>query len=72
MTLDEFEILVSKHDLTFMYSDDPYWYHRGNQELAEIKAFGAFLPREDVVRIWNQMVDRKLAEGYRESFYWKV
>lgn len=72
MTIEEFAQLVARHDLTFMYSDDPYWYHRGSQELAEIKAFGAFLPREDVVRIWNSEVDRKLVEGARESFYWKV
>ena len=29
------------------------------------------LPREDVVRVWNEVVDRKLIAGYRENFYWR-
>lgn len=71
MTLDEFEIMVSKHDLTYMYSDDPGCYARGSIELVVIKdAASKYFNREDVVRIWNEMVDRKLLDG--TGFYWKV
>lgn len=70
MTLDEFEIMVSKHDLTYAYSDDPHWYRRGKQEREEILEAAKQFPREDVVRIWNEMVDRKLLDG--TGFYWKV
>lgn len=71
ITLDEFAQMVSQHDLTFQYSDDNYMWERGRKELADIRAFAEFLPRADVVRIWNAEVDRKMAEGYRDQFYWK-
>jgi hypothetical protein len=28
-------------------------------------------PRDDVKRIWDAQVERKMAEGYRENFYWR-
>ena len=72
MTLKEFAELVARHDLTHGYSDDNRYWERGRQELAEIKSAAANFPREEVVRIWNSEVDRKLADFAREQYYWKV
>lgn len=62
---------VAMHDLTHEYSDDPSVYRRGSRDLDEIKALAKDLPRDEVVKIWNAEVDRKLKEGFREPFYWK-
>lgn len=70
MTLDEFAKLVAKHDLTFDYSDDRGVRERGSRELSDIKECAKAFPREDVVRIWNAEVDRKLHDG--TGFYWEV
>lgn len=71
MTLDEFEVMVKRHDLTYDYSDDGSVWRSGlAQEQAIIKAAKEF-PIEDVERIWNAMVDSKLIEGARENFYWR-
>lgn len=72
MTLDEFHQLVRQHDLTHMYSDDASVYRRGSAALSEIMSAAKLFPREDAVRIWNSEVDRKMSEGFREEFYWKV
>lgn len=71
MTIEEFEKLVNNHDLTYSYSDDHrYWSAGVAQEKIIIEAAKSF-PVEDVKRIWNAAVDRKLIEGCREPFYWK-
>lgn len=70
MTLDEFHQLVRQHDLTHMYSDDASVYRRGSAALSEIMEAAKQFSREDVVRIWNSEVDRKLHDG--TGFYWKV
>lgn len=70
--LEKFKTLVKNHDLTFGYSDDGSVYRRGSESLGEIKRIASTLPREEVVRIWNEVVDSKLAVGFRETFYWKV
>lgn len=72
MTLDEFHQLVRRHDLTHMYSDDGSVYRRGSAELEAIREAAKQFPREDAVRVWNAEVDRKMTEGFREEFYWKV
>ncbi len=72
MTLDEFKTMVARHDLTHMYSDDSRYYRRGSEELSKIMEASKEFPREDVVRIWNSEVERKLADGYREGFYWEL
>ena len=71
MTLEEFEQEVSRHDLTYSYSDDHEVWRRGSSHRAKIREAAEGLPREDVERIWNAMVDRRLHEGYRDEFYWR-
>jgi len=71
MTLEEFAKLVAQHDLTYMYSDDGRCYSRGSRELYAIKQAAESFSRDEVVRIWNAEVDRKLVEDVRPEFYWR-
>lgn len=71
MTLEEFEQEVNRHDLTHGYSDDYRSYSRGAAHYDQIHKAAMDLPREDVERIWNAMVDRKLIEEVRPQFYWR-
>lgn len=71
LTLADFEAACANHDLTFEYSDDQRWWRAGIASLRNIRRASKQFPREDVERIWNAMVDRKLTEGFRENFYWK-
>lgn len=71
MTLEEFEIEVNKHDLTHEYSDDHSVWRRGNAHYGVIRAAANTLPREDVERIWNAMVDKRLTPEGRAQFYWR-
>jgi hypothetical protein len=70
--IEKFKTMVKNHDLTFSYSDDGEVYRRGSESLSKIKKIAETLPREEVVRVWNEIVDGKLAVGFRETFYWKV
>lgn len=72
MTEDEFRTMCERHDLTFEYSDDGRVWRAGQASLNEVKEAAKELPREVAVRIWNEVVDSKLAEGYRSNWYWKV
>lgn len=69
MNLEEFAQLVRQHDLTYNYSDDGSVWRRGQAAYDRIVTASKQFPREDVVRIWNAEVDRKLVDG--TSFYWK-
>ena len=69
--LELFKKMVNDHDLTFIYSDSGGAWKRGQQELDAIKAMAKGLPHDQVVSIWNSMVDRRMAPGFREQFYWK-
>jgi hypothetical protein len=69
MTLDEFAKLVARHDLTYNYSDDAGVRRLGHESYMKIKEAAEQFPREDVVRIWNSEVDRKLVDG--TGFYWE-
>lgn len=69
--LEEFERLVRRHDLTYFYSDDRASYNRGRESLARIEAVARELPRKDAVRVWNAVVDERIAEQHRAGFYWK-
>jgi hypothetical protein len=71
MTLQEFEQMVARHDLTYSYSYDGECFRRGWAREAAIQKAAAQFPREDVERIWNAQVDRKLVEGARSTFYWR-
>ena len=69
-SLEQFEKMVNGHDLTYSYSDDYRAYRNGESQWSKIKEAAKELPSEDVARIWNTMVDKTLAEGFRDSFYW--
>ena len=71
MTLEEFEQEVSRHDLTYSYSDDHSVWQRGSAHYDKIRKAAESLPREDVERIWNAKVDSYLVEGARKQFYWR-
>lgn len=71
VSIEAFTKLVRQHDITHMYSDDASVWRRGADELAVIREMAAKLPREEVVRIWNENIDRCMSEGFREGFYWK-
>ena len=68
-TEDEFREMCRAHDLTYQYSDDGGVWRRGGASYARILAAAKELPREVAVRIWNEVVDTKLAEFARASFY---
>ena len=71
MTLDEFRKLCENHDLTYSYSDDNRYYEAGRRQYSEITSAAKKLPRADVVRIWNEVVDKKLRPEGRGLFYWE-
>lgn len=69
--IETFKNLVSRHDLTFSYSDDPRSFREGENSLQAIKRLAAEIDDPAVTnKIWNDNVDRYLAEGFRERFYW--
>jgi len=68
-TLDDFQRLVACHDLTYSYSDDPYYYHKGSDSYDRIISMARKLPRSEVVKIWNDNVRNKLSFGI-SSFLW--
>lgn len=69
---EEFLRLCRRHDLTYAYSDDHRYWTRGQQTLKELKAFAKDnLSPEEATTIWNSVVDTKIAEGHRETFYAK-
>ena len=70
-TLEDFERACKAHDLTYSYSDDGYYYRKGADEYANIEKAAAKVPRAEVERIWNAMVDTKLVESARAQFYWR-
>lgn len=70
-TLDDFENACARHDLTYSYSDDGRWYRAGLASEDRIQKAAKNFPREDVERIWNAMVDRKVVEDVRPQFYWR-
>jgi hypothetical protein len=71
-TLKEFEEMVRRHDLTYEWSDDHSCWKSGQFSYNRIRQAAAELPQEDVVRIWNEVVDEKVSEFSRSMFYWKV
>lgn len=70
-TLEEFEEAVNRHDLTHTYSDDGEVWRRGSADLDRIRKAAELFPVEDVTRIWNAAVDKKLVEECRAQFYWR-
>lgn len=70
-TLEDFERACNGHDLTYSYSDDHRWWRAGFDSHRRIERAAKQFPREDVERIWNAMVDRRVVEGVRAQFYWR-
>lgn len=70
-TLEDFERACAAHDLTYSYSDDGRWWRAGLASHQRIKNAAEKFPREDVERIWNAQVDRKVVEEVRAQFYWQ-
>jgi len=66
-----FATLVQHHDLTWDFSDDAQARRRGQAELKTIREMARDLPKEDVTRIWNTMVDRSLIPEGRQGYYWR-
>jgi hypothetical protein len=66
-----FRNMCVSHDLTHMYSDDGSVYRRGREQLMNIREAAKELPDGMAKRVWNETVDSKIAEGYREQFYWR-
>ena len=71
MSIEEFRRMCQAHDLTYSYFDDGRVWQRGHDQLMTIRAAAKGLPPEEVARVWNEVVDSKLAEGARASFYWR-
>ena len=69
MTLEEFAKMGAQHDLTYNYTDDGRVWRLGQESYDRVVAAAKQFPRADVVRIWNQEVDRKLVDG--TGVYWK-
>ena len=67
--LEQFKELVSKHDLTYSYSDDYSVYQKGDEQYKAILKLSKELPKEVVVQIWNENVDKKLLNS-RSEYYW--
>lgn len=70
-TIEDFEEAVRNHDLTYSYSDDHSCWRRGATDHDRIRDAAKKFPPQEVERIWNEMVDRKLVESARSQFYWR-
>jgi hypothetical protein len=57
--LDTFRKLCENHDLTYDYSDDNSVYRQGDAQYKEIVQFAKVIPRDEAVRIWNEVVMKK-------------
>ena len=63
-TLEDFE-------KAYAYSDDGRYYRAGAASEKAIREAAKKFPRDDVERIWNAQVDRKLVASARATFYWR-
>lgn len=66
-----FETLCRNHDLTYEYSDNVDEWREGHESFKKIKVIAKTIDRETVRATWNKVVDAKLAEPYRNQFYWQ-
>jgi hypothetical protein len=70
MDIETFTAMVKSHDLTYMYSDDPRWYRAGRESLNAIESAAKELDRATAVRIWNENVERRMANPGPSQFHW--
>ena len=77
-SLQAFEKLVERHDLTYSYSDDQRSWRRGEDSMKAILEMRDALIKEDpaneakVVEIWNKNVDKCIVQNQRSQWYWKT
>ena len=75
-SLEAFEKLVSRHDLTFSFSDDFRVWRRGEESMKQIFAMRDALIKEDpsnkekCIEIWNKNVDKKIVASEAKNWYW--
>jgi hypothetical protein len=69
VTEEEFRKLCQQHDLTYEYSDDGSVWRRGCDSLAKVQAAAKQMDRAVAERIWNEVVDTKIREDSRASWY---
>jgi len=71
MSINSLEVLINKHDLTYENSDSHDKWQRGERTLAAIETVAANFPREEVVKLWNSVVDKKIKDPeIAKGFYW--
>ena len=68
--IEQFTQLVKAHDLTYDWSDDSTKWRAGDNEYRAIQRLAMELPRLEVVRIWNSVVDEKIRPELTHQFYW--
>lgn len=66
----DFKHACERHDLSFDYSDDGAVWRAGAAQYKAIEAMAAELPRDVAVKIWNENVDQKIMEPWRNYYYW--
>ena len=59
-----------QHDLTYMYADDSRAWRAGCATMAQIVLAAKELPDGVGARIWNDVVDEKVAPNNAPKYYW--
>jgi len=74
LTLEDFALLVERHDLTFDYSDDHRAWRSGLASFERIKRMMRDLGEDkkaQCVAIWNDLVRRKMKHEHCTPFEWR-
>jgi len=67
-----FTAMCRQHDLTYMYADDSRAWRAGCSSIAQIYIAARELPDGVAKRIWNDVVDEKVAPNDAPKYYWEV
>ncbi len=70
MTKERFRAMCRLHDITYVYSDCHETWRTGCDTMMQILAGAKQMEDGEGKRIWNEIVDEKIAEPYREKYYW--
>jgi len=71
--LAAFAELTEQYDIDAWASDDHRAYTRHRAHMAAVRRAAKELPRDDVKRIWDSMINRKMLSAspeYRQEYYW--
>ena len=68
---NNFLTLCRNHDLTYAYSDDSGFWHRGLESYEQIRREALAIGMERAIILWNQVVNEKLKPAFAKEFYWK-